>query len=72
MGIKSPEEYREDARLVRALAAQASEEDARYPLLGLADLLECLARRAETPRDRSHQTEQWQTPLSQSPSTPPP
>ena len=67
MCIKSSEEYREDARLVRALAEKATEEGARGPLLGMADLLDYLVRRAE-----SHPIEQWQTPLSQSPSTPPP
>ena len=67
MGMKSPEEYREDARLVRALAVQVSKEDARYSLLGLADLLECFARRAE-----SHPSPQLQTPSSQLPSTLPP
>jgi hypothetical protein len=48
MGMKSPEEYREDARLVRALAVRADKENARHSLLGLADLLECFARRAES------------------------
>ena len=64
MGMKSSEEYREDARLVRALADQVSKEDAHSSLLGLADLLECFARRAE-----SHPSPQVQTPLSQLPST---
>jgi hypothetical protein len=59
-------EYREDARLVRALAAQTSEKDVRDPLLGLASLLEYFSRRAE-----SHPTDQEQTPLSQRSSTPP-
>ena len=63
MGTKSPEEYREDARLVRA---RASEKDAGNPLLGLAGLLEYFARRAE-----SHPTDQEQTPLSQRSSTSP-
>jgi hypothetical protein len=56
-------EYREDARLVRALAAQ---KDVRDPLLGLAGLLEYFARVAE-----SQPTDQEQTPLSQRSSTPP-
>ena len=64
--VAAAAEYREDARLVRALAAQASEKDVRDPLLGLAGLLEYFARRAE-----SHPTDQEQTPLSQRSSTSP-
>ena len=66
MGMKSPEEYREDARLVRALAVRGDKEDARHSLLGLADLLEYFARRAET-----HPSDHLQIPLSQSPTPTP-
>jgi hypothetical protein len=44
VSVKSLEEYREVARLVRALATQASEEDARGTLLGMADFLDYFAR----------------------------
>jgi hypothetical protein len=64
VSIGSLEEYREVARLVRALATQANEEDARCTLLGTADFLEYFARRAESQRGRSHPTEQRQMPSS--------
>lgn len=53
MSIKSPEEYRADARRVRVLAEQANDEDASNSLLGMANLLEYLARRAESSTDAS-------------------
>jgi len=61
MGIKSPEEYREDARLVRALAAKATEEGARGPLLGMAELCEYLARRMDISRHQSYRIERPQS-----------
>jgi hypothetical protein len=64
VSITSLEEYREVARLVRALATQAAEEDARGTLLGIADFLEYFARRAESQRNGSHPTGQRQVPLS--------
>lgn len=64
VSVKSLEEYREVARLVRALATQASEEEARGTLLGMADFLEYFARRAESKSDGSHPTDQREMPLS--------
>jgi hypothetical protein len=64
VSIKSLEEYREVARLVRALATQAGEEDARGTLLGMADFLEYFASRAESQRDGSHPIDQRQMPVS--------
>ncbi len=64
VSVKSLEEYREVARLVRALATQASEEDARGTLLGMADFLDYFARRAESTSDGSHPTDQREMPLS--------
>jgi hypothetical protein len=60
MGTKSPK------NTARMLALFERGLARKMPLLGLAGLLEYLARRAE-----SHPTDQWQTPLSQSPSTAP-
>jgi hypothetical protein len=71
MPIKSSEDYREDARFIRALAGQVGRENARCSLLGMAELCEYLALGVASLRDRSHQTSQPRPPLSESPSTPP-
>ena len=44
---RSAEEYRQDADRIRTLADQVSREEIRYPLLGMAELCEHLARRAD-------------------------
>jgi hypothetical protein len=45
---KSPEEYREDARRIRALARQATAPEIQVALLGVATNYDELARAAET------------------------
>lgn len=70
MPFKSSEDYREDARFIRALAGQVSREHSRCSLLGMAELCEYFALRVASSRDRSHQTSQPRPRLSESPSTP--
>ena len=45
---KSPEEYREEARRVRVLACDATSQEIRTALLGVASNYEELAHSAET------------------------
>ena len=71
MSTRSAEEYRDDAHIIRVLAQQASGQDARSSLLGMAELCVYLSRRMDISRDKSHPTDQLQMPLSQPPSTPP-
>ena len=61
MSTRSAEEYRDDAHVIRVLAQQVSGEDARFSLLGMAELCEYLARRMDVSRDQSRRIEQPQS-----------
>lgn len=52
MPAKSAKEYREDARHLRALAALHKEDNERSAPLGMADLFEYFAKRAESSTQR--------------------
>ena len=47
MSIRSPDEYREEARRMRAMAVQVSRDDMRQTLLEIAHLYEAMARQAK-------------------------
>jgi hypothetical protein len=61
MSTRSAEEYRDDAHIIRILAGQVSGQDARSSLLGMAELCEYFARRAEISNNQNHQIEQRQS-----------